>query len=126
MLIIDTSERAKDLEARGFTKPQVEGLLALLRDYLDKITQDSKESTQESTELQASKNEVALAQHKVETQSKMETLRQEVHELRVEMTEKFAEMERLIQTSFRMALMWMVATQIGGLGLMTAIVLGLR
>lgn len=138
-IVLDTEEMARPLEEAGFTRAQAQALAQSLKDFLVKILAGPQalEATVADVREEVARREgqtrLALAEHKAATQDKLGALRGEVHELRVEMEQRFAQMERrfsethtLIQTSYRMLLMWMVGTQIGAMALITAIVLQLR
>jgi DNA anti-recombination protein RmuC len=145
-IVLDTAE----FEEAGFTQTQAGALARILTSLVAKIQERPKTlegkvaNVREEVARQDGALKLSLAEHKAATQDKMEALREEVHGLRVDLgalrgdmvqrladietrsERRFTDVERTIQTSYRMLLMWMVTVQIAGLALMAGIVLGLR
>jgi hypothetical protein len=137
-IVLDAEEMARPLEAAGMSPAQAGAVARVLKDILasalagPQTLEAMVADVREEAARRDGEVRLALAEHKAATQDKLEALRGDIHvlrgemyELRIEMERRFSETHTLIQTSYRMLLMWMVGTQIGGLALITAIILQL-
>ena len=149
-LLINPSEGIQELESAGFSRAQVAGLGKYITGLLGQISEARHDTREYLASVQAgiaaetaerkvgiAEQRAAMATHKAQTQDEIKNLRldmqamhmslkDEIMNMRMELKSDIMSVREDVQRSYRMLLMWMVATQIGALALMVAVFLGVR